>query len=93
MWLVLERVVLVLGAIVMGKEVTDILRKKKRIDPNEVYFLEEVKGILGMTIDEVVQLVKDGRLIAREVEEKYFVLGLDLLRFLMSDSSQGAKAA
>ncbi len=79
MWVFLGRVVLILGAFALGKQV---LNERKKIDPLKLYSIPTVSRLLGIKIEEVDELVKTGRLAVKEVGEKSFVLGKDLLRFL-----------
>ena len=76
------RAALVVGAIILGKQFVNSLSGKKRIDPNKVYSMEEIKDVLGITMENVTALVKAGRLISSRVGETSIVMGKDLLEFL-----------
>ena len=82
MWYFVERIVLVLGAIVLGKQVSNLIKQGKSINPAKLYPPEEVARILGVSIKEVDHLVEGGRLPVREIGEKRFISGKDLLQYL-----------
>ena len=65
MWILIERVVLVLGAIVLGRQVSGLVKQGDTINPVKLYSLAEAAKILGISVTDIDHLVANGRLSIR----------------------------
>ena len=78
MWIIVERAVLALTAIALGKQVFN----RSRVDKNRLYSEAETAKLLKVDKDAVRELIKESQLRAKKIKDMYFITGSELERFL-----------
>jgi len=86
-WTLFERLSLLLGTVLLSKQVLEFFSDDADINPNSIYSPEEIASILDIEKVDVVHMIRQGQLRAWKTNGLYRVLGKNLLHLLsgMSD--------
>jgi len=81
-WTVFERLSLMLGTVLLGKQIAGIFSDDSDIKPNSIYSPEEIASILNIEKVDVVSWIKTRQLKAWRTNGLYRILGKNVLKLL-----------
>jgi excisionase family DNA binding protein len=81
-WTVFERLSLMLGTVLLGKQIAGFFSDDSDIKPNSIYSPEEIASILSVEKVDVVSWIKRGQLKAWRTNGLYRILGKNVLELL-----------
>jgi excisionase family DNA binding protein len=81
-WTVFERISLMMGSVLLGKQIADFFSDDSDINPNSIYSPEEIASILSVEKVDVVSWIKRGQLKAWRTHGLYRILGKNVLSLL-----------
>ena len=87
-WTIFERVGLLLGTLLMGKQVMEFFRDEGDIQPNSIYSPEEIASVLDIEKADVICMIHKGQLKAWKTNGLYRVLGSNVLDLLSKKSGE-----
>ena len=87
-WTIFERVGLLLGTVLMGKQVMGFFGDDGDIKANSIYSPEEIASILTIEKADVMSMIHKGQLKAWKVNGFYRVLGGNILQLLSEKSGE-----
>ena len=87
-WTIFERVGLLLGTLLMGKQVMEFFEEEGDIQPNSIYSPEEIASILSIEKADVMSMINKGQLKAWRTNGLYRVLGSNLIDLLSKKSGE-----
>ncbi|HIJ50650.1 MAG TPA: helix-turn-helix domain-containing protein [Nitrospinae bacterium] len=81
-WIIFERAGLLLGTVLMGKQVASYFGDDGDIKPNSIYSPEEIASILTIEKADVMCMIHRNQMKAWKVNGFYRILGSNVLEFL-----------
>lgn len=81
-WTVFERLSLMMGTVLLGKQLAGFFSDDSDLKPNSIYSPEEIASILSIEKVDVVSWIKRGQLKAWRTNGLYRILGKNVLDLL-----------
>ena len=90
MWNLFIRLGMLMSTVLVGKQFLDSFFPSE-IRPTRLYRPSQIAGYLGVSSEQVMQLIQTGYLHARWVEGEPLVLGATILEFLVTGRGNDAE--
>lgn len=81
-WTVLERLGLMLGTVLAGKQLLEFFSDDEEIKPNSIYSPEEIASLLAIEKVDVISMIHKSQLKAWKTNGLYRVLGRSVIELL-----------